>query len=130
MNLSTLRAHQRWLAPAVLLLAIAAAVGTQTAFAKIVYNTIDPVATIAAHGSQVTVTGPITVTAGEFTFLRVTVTQRSTGAIAEGIAFLIGTGALQQWRVTAAARRGGDRTSFPAPIGFPSLPPLQERPSR
>jgi hypothetical protein len=47
-------------------------------------NTIDPVAVGADHGQHILVTGPIACTAGERAQLRVTVTQRATGAIAEG----------------------------------------------
>ncbi len=90
--------HRRWLAATAVLLALAA-VGAQTAFARVIRNTIDPVATLAAGGRHVTLTGPIEVTAGETTYLHVTLTQRSTGAVAEGIAFLTGTGAAQQWTV-------------------------------
>ena len=51
---------------------------------------------MADKGRQVTVTGPIAVTTGERTELRVTVTQRSTGAVAEGIIFFTGSGRLKQ----------------------------------
>ncbi len=102
MTLHPFRTHRRWLAPAALLLALACAVGAQTALARLARNTIDPVATLTAQGRQITVTGPIEVdTAGETVYLRVTVTQRSTGAVAEGIALVTGTGALQQWTVHA-----------------------------
>lgn len=54
------------------------------AFAKVILNTIDPLATVADHGRLVIATGPIACTRGERVFLRVTVTQRTTGAVAEG----------------------------------------------
>jgi hypothetical protein len=91
------------LAAGALLLALAL-LGAQPSLARIMRNTIDTVATIGLHNRQVVLTGPIEVLpAGEMVFLRVTVTQRSTGAVAEGIAFLVGTGAVQQWRVRAFA---------------------------
>ena len=97
MSLQSIR-QRRWLVPAALLLALAVA---GTALAKIARNTIDPTATIAANGRQLAVTGPISVTAGETAFIRVVVTQRSTGAVAEGIALLTGTGEIAQWKVRA-----------------------------
>ena len=94
--------RKKWLVPAALLLALAGVFVARTAFAKIITNTIDPVGIVADKGRHLTVGGPITATAGERTELRVTVTQRSTGALAEGVAFLTGTGDLQQWEVEAA----------------------------
>jgi hypothetical protein len=47
-------------------------------------NTIDPVAIVADNGRHLIVTGPIECTHGERVELRVTVTQRETGAVAEG----------------------------------------------
>ena len=90
--------RRRWLVPAALLLTLTVA---GTAFAKIAYNTIDPIAAVGANGRQLTVTGPISITAGEVAFMRVVVTQRSTGAAAEGVALVTGTGDIQQWKVKA-----------------------------
>jgi hypothetical protein len=105
MTLETLAPHRRWLMPAAVFLALAGLVGAQTALARITRNTIDPVATLTAQGRHVTVTGPIEILpAGETVYLRVTVTQRTTGAVAEGIAFLTGTGAIQQWTVRATTQ--------------------------
>ena len=101
MTIQTIKQHRRWLVPAAILLTLAGAFLARTAFARIVTNTIDPVGIVAGKGRHVTVTGPITVTAGERTELRVTVTQRSTGAVAEGIVFFTGTGQTSQWEVTA-----------------------------
>ena len=50
-------------------------------------NTIDPVAVVAGAGRHLIVTGPIRCDQTERTYLRVTVTQRETGAVAEGNAF-------------------------------------------
>ena len=96
----------RWLVSAALVLTLAGAFITRTAFARIMRNTIDPVGIVADKGRQVTLTGPIAVgpTAGERAELRVTVTQRSTGALAEGIIFFTGTGQTNQWEVTATTR--------------------------
>ena len=105
----------RWLVPAALLLILAGAFLTRTAFARIMVNTIDPVGIVAGQGRHVTVTGPIGMgdgtvfLAGETAHLRVTVTQRSTGALAEGCALLTSTGALQQWEVETVAE---GRASF------------------
>ena len=69
------------------------------AFAGVSLNTIDPVSHTNESGAQLIVTGPIACTAGERVTLRVTVTQRSTGAVAEGRTRFTCTGALQQWEV-------------------------------
>ena len=92
MNTHTRKHLKPWLVPATLLVILAGVFVVRTAFAKVAGNTIDPVGIVADQGRQVTVTGPIAVTAGERTELRVTVTQRSTGAVAEGIIFFSGTG--------------------------------------
>ena len=55
------------------------------------------------QGRHLTVSGPLAVTAGETAYLRVTVTQRTTGAVAEGDAVLSGTGTTNQWQVQATA---------------------------
>jgi hypothetical protein len=72
------------------------------ASARIVTNTVDPVATATDNGRHLVVTGPITCTAGERAYLRATVTQRETGAVAEGQTFITCTGNTQQWEVHAA----------------------------
>jgi hypothetical protein len=74
------------------------------ALARIVVNTIDPVAIVADDGRHLVVTGPITCTAGERAYLRVTVTQRTTGAVAEGRTLINCTGDPQQWEVHAATQ--------------------------
>ncbi len=68
-------------------------------FAGVALNTIDPVAVVADDGRQIIVTGPITCTATERVTLHVTVTQRTTGAIAQGRTRFTCTGNLQQWEV-------------------------------
>ena len=101
MNIHNRKNLKPWLVPATLLVILASVFVARTAFAKIVFNTIDPVGIVADQGRQVTVTGPIAVTDSERTELRVTVTQRSTGAVAEGVIFFTGTGQTNQWEVTA-----------------------------
>jgi hypothetical protein len=73
----------------------------RSAFAKIVSNTIEPVGIVTDKGRGVDVTGPLAVTAGERVALRVTVTQRTTGAVAEGEVSFTGTGTTNQWQVHA-----------------------------
>ena len=72
-----------------------------TAFAKVVRNTIDPVATVTDNGRHIVARGPIECTAGERVFLHVTVTQRTTGAVAYGRTLLSCQGDIQRWRVHA-----------------------------
>ncbi|HEX5223253.1 MAG TPA: hypothetical protein VFZ59_27080 [Verrucomicrobiae bacterium] len=66
-----------------------------------------PIGIVADKGRKVMVTGPIAVTEGERTELRVTVARRSTDAIAEGTIFFTGTGQTNQWEVTAKAEGAG-----------------------
>lgn len=47
-------------------------------------------------------TGPIECTENERAYVRVTVTQRPTGAVAEGRTLITCTGGTQQWEVHAA----------------------------
>ena len=65
------------------------------ALARILTNTIDPVAIVSGNGLHVLVTGPIACMEGERASLRVTVTQRETGALAEGVALFTCTGVIQ-----------------------------------
>jgi hypothetical protein len=67
-------------------------------------NTIDPVAIVAGGGRHLIVTGPIECNQEERAELRVTVTQRETGAVAEGYAIFKCTVETQQWEVHAVAR--------------------------
>lgn len=68
-------------------------------FAGVSLNTIDPVAVVTDDGRQIVVTGPIACSAAERVILQVTVTQRTTGAIAQGRTRFICTGDVQQWEV-------------------------------
>jgi hypothetical protein len=68
-------------------------------FAGIALNTIDPVAVVTDDGRQLRITGPIACTTTERVTLQVTVTQRTTGAVAQGRAHFLCTGQLQHWDV-------------------------------
>lgn len=74
------------------------------AFARVTANTIDPVANVTDHGHHLIVTGPIQCTENEKAYLRVTVTQQATGAVAEGRTLITCTGATQQWEVHASVQ--------------------------
>jgi hypothetical protein len=77
-----------------------------SAFGRIVRNTIDPVAVVADNDRHMIVTGPIECSENQRAYLSVTVTQRSTGAVAEGRTLItcIGEGNPQQWEVHAATQ--------------------------
>src|SRR5437773_2696300 len=83
------------------------------ALAKLIVNTIDPVAIVSGNGLHVVMTGPIACTEGERASLRVTVTQRETGALAEGVALFACAGVVQQWKVLASIQ--GNETFQPGP---------------
>lgn len=95
--------RSRTLAAAVLFLTMGGVLSAQTAFARITANTMNPVALVTDGGRHVLVTGPVACTAGERLHLRVTVTQRSTGAVAEGRTLATCTGDTQLWEVHASA---------------------------
>lgn len=85
----------KYLVPAAIVISLVA----PAAFARITANTIDSVAIVTDHGRQLIVTGPIRCTESESAYLRVTVTQRATGAVAEGRSLVTCTGDTQQWDV-------------------------------
>jgi hypothetical protein len=114
MTIQFIRKHQKWVVPAAIVLTVAGVFVARTAFARVLLNTIDPVGIVADKGRHLTVTGPISFDAGERGELRVTATQRSTGAVAEGRAFITGTGELQQWEVEAAAEGSASFDAGPA----------------
>jgi hypothetical protein len=91
----------KWLPPAALLLIVCSVLIAPKVFAKIARNTIDTVATVADNGRLIIVTGPIENTQVEWDDLRVTITQRTTGAVAEGYALIKGKPHEQQWEVEA-----------------------------
>jgi hypothetical protein len=87
MNSQSIKQHRRWLGPAALLLTMAGFAIAPPAFARIIVNTIDPEASVSDDGRHLVVTlvrtTPLDCTATERAVVR-TVTQRSTGAVAEG----------------------------------------------
>ena len=89
---------------ATLVMTLVSVFGAHTAFARITANTIDPVAVVADNGRDIIVTGPISCTEGERAYLRVTVTQRSTGAVAEGRTLVTCMESTQQWEVHASVQ--------------------------
>jgi len=116
MNIHTPKDLKPWFVPATLLVILAGMFVARTAFARVAMNTIDPVGIVADKERQVTVTGPIAVTTGERTELRVTVTQRSTGAVAEGVIVFTGTGQTNQWEITAMAEGRAPFEAGPATV--------------
>ena len=116
MKIHTRKHLKPWLVPATLVLFIVGLFVARTAFARITVNTIDPAGIVADKGRQVTLTGPIAVTVGERTELRVTVTQRSTGAVAEGVISFTGTGQTNQWEITASAEGRAAFEAGPATV--------------
>ena len=102
--------HSRELALkfAALTLIIAAVVYVPLAHARLVRNTIDETATVIDDGQSVVLTGPIECSQEQWVDMRVTVTQRSTGAVAEGHALILGTKTEQQWEIVADLQ--GDAT--------------------
>jgi hypothetical protein len=59
---------------------------------------------VTDDGLHLIVTGPIACDASERVTVRVTVTQRDTGAVAEGRTLLRCTGQTQQWQVHASVQ--------------------------
>ena len=116
MNTQIRKHFRTLLAPVALLVVLSSLFITRTVWAKISINTIDPVGLVADKGRQVTVTGPIAVTVGERTELRVTVTQRSTGTVAEGVIFFTGTGQTNQWEITVVAEGRAAFQAGPATV--------------
>jgi hypothetical protein len=80
---------------------VSTAVVSGPSFAGVALNTIDPIAVVADDGHRLVVTGPIACTAGERVALQVTVTQRTTGAVAQERIRFTCTGDVQHWEVQA-----------------------------
>jgi hypothetical protein len=74
-------------------------------------NTVNTTATVSDDGRKLVVNGPFTCTQREWMDLRVTVTQRTTGAVAEGHARFEGSTSSQHWEVKIAAH--GDASFEP-----------------
>jgi hypothetical protein len=92
------------LVSAALLLTLAGLCVAPMVFARVVFNTINPVASVTDNGRHILVTGPVGCTVGERAYVRVTVTQRATGAVAEGSTFITCTGVTEQWEVHASTQ--------------------------
>ena len=116
MNIHHQKHLKTWFVSTTVLVILAGGFVARTAFAKIASNTIDPLGIVADKGRQVTVTGPIAVTTDERTELRVTVTQRSTGAVAEGVIFFTGSVQTNQWEVTVMAEGRAAFQAGPATV--------------
>jgi len=115
-NIQTQKYLKTWFIPVTLLVVLPCIFIARTALAKITVNTIAPVGIVNDKGRKVTVTGPIAVTAGDRTELRVTVTQRTTGALAEEVILLSGTGQTNQWEVTVVAEGRAAFEAGPATV--------------
>jgi prepilin-type N-terminal cleavage/methylation domain-containing protein len=88
-------------------------------------NTIHPTATITNSGKNVVVSGPISATEGADIHLRVTLTQRSTGAVAEGRTRFVATGAIETWEVTVDNQ--GDERFRPGSAAGVALATAEDR---
>ena len=96
--------HAKRRMSAAIVMAVAGLFVATMAFARVTANTMDPVASVTDHGRDLIVTGPIGCTEGERVYLRVTVTQRATGAVAEGRTLITCTGGTQPWEVHASVQ--------------------------
>ena len=83
-------------------------------FADTNSSKIDTVAIVIDNGRRILLTGPVECGNGERADLRVTVTQRQTGAVAEGHTFITCTGEPQQWEIDALTQ--GDQTFEEGPV--------------
>src|ERR1041385_3980644 len=84
------------------------------AFARILTNTIDAVAIVTDNNRRIRVPGPLACSVSEPAYIRVTVTQRSTGALAEGIALITCTTDVQRWTVHASTQGNATFQEGPA----------------
>ena len=89
---------------AIAAIVLTGALASTLAFAKIMNNTINPVATLTDNGRHIVLTGPIRCDGDQPADLRLTVTQRSTGAMAEGTGRIECTTGVKQWEVRAATQ--------------------------
>jgi hypothetical protein len=102
------RKHLQCLVSAVTVLSLVGVCITPLTFAAITSTTINPLAIVTDNGRHLIVSEPMVCTESETVELRVQVTQRATGAVAEGRTPLTCTGAPQHWDVDAAMQ--GDET--------------------
>ncbi len=77
-----------------------------TAFARIAIhsNDVQTVTFVDDNFHKLRVTGHIICDAGGTAHFRVTITQRTTGAVAEGVASIACTGEMQEWKVLARVK--------------------------
>jgi hypothetical protein len=94
----------KYFALIIITVAFACLLLNRPSIAKLAANTIDPTIILDDRGRHLLLTGPITCTGGERTDLRVIVTQRSTGAVAEGTFTFTCSGSGQQWEVQAQTK--------------------------
>jgi hypothetical protein len=87
-----------------IVLAAGALLVTGMAAARIVKNTIEATAVLETNGKRLIVTGPLSCTEEQMALVRVTVTQRSTGAVAQGYSVLECTETETMWEVRAYKR--------------------------
>jgi hypothetical protein len=117
MSIQSIKQHKKWLVPAAILLTVAGLFVARTAFARIMPNTIDPQAVVTDNGRRLIATVRSGCTGqGGSAVLEVTVTQRSTGAVAQGRTWIACSGVIQPWEVHAttqgqAAFEEGDATA-------------------
>jgi hypothetical protein len=100
--------HLKYLVPAAFVLNLLSVWIVPLAFAEIRFSTIDAAAILTDRGRHIIATGTIECDTGQRAFIRVTVTQRSTGTVAEAQTRITCTGVIQQWEVHLATR-GKDR---------------------
>ncbi len=93
-----------WLALTSIAVIVLAVRIAPTAFAGFSQNTIDAVGKVTDNGRQIIITGPLVCTQSQRSYLRVTVTQRSTGAVAEGRALVTCTIDTLHWEVRASTQ--------------------------
>src|SRR5262245_36331980 len=99
-----LRKHLPCLVSAIPVLSLVGVCITPLTFAAITSATINPLAIVTDNGRHLIMSGPMVCTGNETVELRVQVTQRATGAVAEGRISLTCTGAPQHWDVDAATQ--------------------------
>ena len=104
MSIQSIKPHTQWRVLAAILLILAAVFVARTALARVVNNTIDPVAVVSDDGRSVHLTGPLACDQNQTADLRVTLTQRTTGAVATGRIIFPCTTTVQQWEVDLRAK--------------------------
>jgi len=81
---SMLKKHLKAAVSTAIILTLLGVVVAPLGYGRIALNTIDPVATVSDNGRRIVLTGPIQNRCGRADLSAVTVTQRTTGAVAEG----------------------------------------------